>query len=205
MERLTEKTALIIGCGGLGGYVIEELARVGVGKLILVDGDVFSRSNMNRQLMAKEETLGKNKAEVYMKRLGEMSSCEVECHTHFLTEDDADLFERADVIIDCVDNVDTRKLIAKLAKAKGKCFVHGAIEGEEGQVMLVTPDSKVFDKYYKSVDDTIRHSTYSYAVATVGSVQANLAVKALTGKGGKFGNKLVIIDLESVFVKTIEL
>ena len=69
MERLTEKTALIIGCGGLGGYVIEELARVGVGKLILVDGDVFSRSNMNRQLMAKEETLGKNKAEVMRERI----------------------------------------------------------------------------------------------------------------------------------------
>ena len=61
MERLTEKTALIIGCGGLGGYVIEELARVGVGKLILVDGDVFSRSNMNRQLWQKRKRLAKTR------------------------------------------------------------------------------------------------------------------------------------------------
>ena len=52
MDKLKDKSVLIVGCGGLGGYVIEELSRIGVGKLILVDGDVFSRSNMNRQLMA---------------------------------------------------------------------------------------------------------------------------------------------------------
>lgn len=205
MERLSSKTVLVIGCGGLGGYVIEELSRAGVGKMILVDGDVFSRSNMNRQLMAKEETLGQSKVEVYGKRLKEISSCQVETHKEFFTKDNAHLIDKADVVVDCVDNVDTRILIAKECKKRGKSFVHGAIEGEEGQVMLCTPDDDTFEKYYARVDDTIRHETVSYAVATVASIEANVTVKTLLGMSDKFEKKLILIDLESVFVKIIDL
>ncbi len=205
MDTLSTKTALIIGCGGLGGYVIEELARAGVGKLILVDGDVFSRSNMNRQLMAKEETLGVPKANVYAKRLGEISHCTVESHVAFFDEGNASLIDKADVVIDCVDNVPTRKFIAKECRRRGKLFVHGAIEGEEGQVMLCFPGDKTFEKFYANVDDSTRHETVSYAVATVASIQANVAVKALLGQTEKFEKKLILIDLESVFVKIIDL
>ncbi|MBR2955717.1 MAG: HesA/MoeB/ThiF family protein [Clostridia bacterium] len=205
MDKLKDKSVLIVGCGGLGGYVIEELSRIGVGKLILVDGDVFSRSNMNRQLMAKEETLGKSKVETYAKRLGEISNCQVEVHSEFLTEDNTHLIDQADIVIDCVDNVEARFLIAKACKEKGKMFVHGAIDGEEGQVMLCLPEDNTFEKYYRAVDDTLRHDTVSYAVATVASIEANVAVKALLGQQDKFKGKLIIIDLESVFVKIIDL
>ena len=62
-EILKEKTVTVIGCGGLGGYLINGAARLGIGKLRLIDCDVFSESNLNRQLFCTEKNLGKSKAQ----------------------------------------------------------------------------------------------------------------------------------------------
>ena len=68
-ELLAEKRIAIIGCGGLGGLVIEALARIGVGHLRVIDGDVFEQSNLNRQLLCTEEALGREKAAVAAERI----------------------------------------------------------------------------------------------------------------------------------------
>ena len=72
--RLLESCAAVAGCGGLGGWIIEILARAGVGKLILADGDTFGENNLNRQLYAAEENLGEPKAEAAARRTAKLRS-----------------------------------------------------------------------------------------------------------------------------------
>ena len=67
--KLSQMKVAVLGCGGLGGYVIEMLARLGVGKLILVDFDTFDESNLNRQLISTEKNLGSSKVEEAIKRI----------------------------------------------------------------------------------------------------------------------------------------
>ena len=62
MEKLSRSTVLVVGCGGLGGNIIEHLARAGVGSIIAVDGDVFEESNLNRQILSTAENIGTSKA-----------------------------------------------------------------------------------------------------------------------------------------------
>ena len=66
-ELLLKKRAAIVGCGGLGGYIAEFLARLGLGHLTLIDGDAFTVSNLNRQILSLETNLGQNKASKYQK------------------------------------------------------------------------------------------------------------------------------------------
>ena len=69
VDRLASSTVLILGLGGVGGYVLEGLARAGVGGFILADCDVFSESNLNRQILATRETVGRKKTEVALERV----------------------------------------------------------------------------------------------------------------------------------------
>ena len=80
----------VVGCGGLGGFVAEHLARIGVGSLRLVDADVFEETNLNRQLFCTEESLGVAKVEAAAKRLAAVnSSVAVEPVRAYLTSDNA--------------------------------------------------------------------------------------------------------------------
>lgn len=201
---LKTKTALVVGCGGLGGFVIEELSRLGIGKLMLVDGDSFCESNMNRQLLATYDTLGKMKAQVYAKWLKSTSKSQVYFMNEFLTKENAFIIDSADIVIDCVDKVYTRKFLASECKARSKVMVHGAVEGEEGQAMVIFPEDDCFDKLFLEASE-VAHKTVSYTVATVASVQTSLAVKVLKGSAESFRNKMFVVDMENISIKTLEI
>ena len=89
---------LVIGCGGLGGYVAEELARLNVDYLILVDGDYYTESNMNRQIGALFSTLGKNKAEVMLSRVRDISKTHVKSVPNDFTRYNAYLIDEVDIV-----------------------------------------------------------------------------------------------------------
>ncbi len=200
---ISKKCAVIIGCGGLGCFVIEEIARFGVGKLVLVDGDKFSTSNMNRQLLATFDNIGKYKAQSYAERVKQISNAEVEYINEFLDDGNYKIIEKADVVFDCVDNFDTRKKLSAYAKKFGKTVVHGAIEGEEGQIIVDFADDDKFDKFLSSAEE-IEHTTNSYSVATVASIQAGIGTKVLSGDGEKYRGKLVLVDMDEPTVKVLD-
>ncbi|HKL94590.1 MAG TPA: ThiF family adenylyltransferase [Clostridia bacterium] len=203
-DVLKTKIALIVGCGGLGGFVIEELSRSGIGKLILVDGDTFCESNMNRQLLANFSTLGKNKAETYFEWLKLTSKVDVIAISKFLTAENADIIDDADIVMDCVDKVSTRRFLAEECKRRKKVLIHGAVEGLEGQVMAIYPQDKNFEKLFRALDE-VPHKTTSFAVAAVASAQTALAVRVLEDNGKDFRNKILIVDMENISIKTLEL
>ena len=201
---LKDKTILVVGCGGLGGYVIQQLGRMNVGKLIIMDGDVFEQSNMNRQLLCSTKTLGQKKAEVYGEFLKGISSAEVTVYTDRFTTQNADLVNKADVVIDCVDTVGVRKLLADECKKRGKILIHGAVDGETGQAMICYPNGPSLNTVYEDVDEVV-HKTISFNVGLVASLETMLAYRVLMGEDEEYKGKIILIDLPSAFIKVMDI
>lgn len=111
IESLQKATILVVGIGGVGSYATEALARAGVGKLILVDGDVVATSNLNRQIHAVYETIGKAKTEVMKERiLTYRKDCEVECHKMFYEASKNEMLfsQPIDFVIDAIDTITSK-------------------------------------------------------------------------------------------------
>ena len=114
LARLASARVAVFGVGGVGGYVVEALARSGVGAMDLIDKDVVSVSNINRQLIALTSTVGELKTEVAADRVRDINpSCEVKTHSIFYTTDTQDAidFAQFDYVVDCVDTVTAKLLI----------------------------------------------------------------------------------------------
>jgi len=198
---LLSRTVCIVGLGGLGGGVVEMLARMGVGKLILIDGDAFEESNLNRQLLSSEEKIGGMKALSAEKRVAEInSSIQTEAYAEFLTEKNAQgLMQKADLVIDCLDNLKTRFIVEKAAKGIGIPMVSGAVAGSTGQVTTIFPEDTGLAAIYGNPDQLPEKGietslgTLSYAVTLVATLECSEAVKILLKNGIVLRNKLFII------------
>lgn len=111
LENIKKATVLIVGVGGVGSYAAEALARAGVGKLILLDGDVVAPSNLNRQIHATYATIGKEKTQVMKERiLTYREDCEIVCHTMFYDQSKNDIIfdEPIDFVIDAIDTITSK-------------------------------------------------------------------------------------------------
>lgn len=196
IRAISQKSACIVGCGGLGGYVINCLARFGIGSLTLIDGDVFSQSNLNRQLFATAETLGKNKAIVSCNAAKQINAdIEVKAHPVMLSPDNATaLIKNHDIVIDCLDNIQSRRLLADACDHLKIPLVHGAISGLYGQVAVRFPGSKLFDILYPT-DNADSMGNPVFTPQLVASIQSCEAVKILLGRGCALDEKVLYIDL----------
>lgn len=118
INKLSKCIAAVFGVGGVGGYVCEALARSGVGKLTLIDGDTVAKSNINRQIIALESTVGKYKAEIMKNRILDINpNAVVETHNIFFSTDSTEKidFSQLDYIVDAVDDIRAKILLAKIA------------------------------------------------------------------------------------------
>ena len=122
VARLASARVALFGVGGVGSYAAEALARAGVGEIILVDSDVVSRSNINRQLCALESTVGRPKVEVVAERLRDVNpEIKVICRQEFLLPETVHLFDFSsyNYVIDAIDTVSGKLAIAEAALAAG--------------------------------------------------------------------------------------
>lgn len=122
LKKLQKARVAVFGAGGVGSYVIEALARSGIGALDIIDGDTVSLTNINRQLIALESTVGSNKTEVARDRVLEINpECKVRAVSLFFTpEDDGGLdFAEYDYIADAIDTVSSKIELIRRAKAAG--------------------------------------------------------------------------------------
>ena len=122
IDRLKASTVAIFGIGGVGGYVTEALARSGVGSFVLVDNDVVSITNLNRQIIALHSTVGKSKVEVMAERICDINpDAKVTVKQCFFLPETADEFDFSsyDYVADCVDTVAAKTEIISRAKEAG--------------------------------------------------------------------------------------
>ena len=186
---LAQKRVLIVGCGGLGGNLISIFSRIGIGKLRIVDGDVFEATNLNRQLFSEIPVLGQNKARVAADRLARINpQITVDVVEDFLTEENAHaLLRDCDIVVDALDNIPGRRLLAAACEVAGLPLVYGAISGWVAQAALSMPGDKLVHTLYPE-DTVVRDkSVLSFTPALCASLQASLCVKYLTGRPVEHG------------------
>ena len=120
-ELLRRKRVLVVGCGGLGGHLIDMLARIGIGSLRVVDGDVFEPSNLNRQLLSEVSLLGVGKAQTAAERVRRVNpNVAVHAVGEFLTEENAAaLLTDCDAVLDGLDNIQSRQILANACERAG--------------------------------------------------------------------------------------
>ena len=122
MTRLASSRVAVFGVGGVGGYVVEALARSGIGALDLVDNDTVSLTNINRQIIALHSTIGRYKVDVARERVLDISpTCRVQTHQTFFLPETADQFDftEYDYVIDAIDTVTGKLSLIEAAKAAG--------------------------------------------------------------------------------------
>lgn len=125
-ESISSKTVLVIGVGGVGGYVVEALVRSGIGKIIIVDGDVVDETNINRQIIALSSTVGQSKVDVFEKRIKDINeNCEVIKINKFIDASNIDiLFDyEFDYLVDACDTVSTKLVLIDKCILEKKRFI----------------------------------------------------------------------------------
>lgn len=142
-RRLRESHALLVGCGALGCGIADSLARAGIGRLTLVDRDIVEITNLQRQILYDERDVadGTPKAEAAKARLGQINS-EVDVHAHvddFNHQNAERYVAGADLILDGLDNFETRYLLNDLAVSRGLPYIYGGAVGTGGVSMTVLP------------------------------------------------------------------
>ena len=211
--RLLRSTVAVVGLGGLGGYVAEALARMGVGRLILIDGDVFEEHNLNRQLLSAESRLGAHKVEAAQQRIAEINSAvETVGHAVKLTRENLpQLLEGADLVADGLDRLPTRLILQDGTHALGIPMIHGSIAGFLGQVMTIFPGDPGLHSLYGEPGDLpaqgleAQVGTPAATPMAVAAWEAQEAVKVLLGKGELLRGRLLVMDMESGTIEALQL
>ena len=122
IKKLSTSRVAVFGIGGVGGYVAEALARAGVGAIDLIDNDVVSESNINRQIIALSSTVGQLKTEVMRQRILDINSeAEIRCINKFVLPDNIDEFDFSayDYVVDAIDTVSGKLAIIEKAYREG--------------------------------------------------------------------------------------
>lgn len=213
---LKNKSVLVVGCGGLGGYAIEYLARLGVGHITAVDGDVFCESNLNRQLFCTTDNIGKSKASEAATRIAAINpELEVKAVAEFFNADNAVyLLEGTDVVIDALDNVESRMILEDACEQAGVTIVHGAVQGWTMQATVVEPGSKLLHNLYKSNDkvpstheaskeDPDAKTCLCPTPACCAAIQVSEALKMLLGRDSSLNGNMLFWDLQTMDSYTI--
>lgn len=201
LELIEEYHFLVVGLGGLGGYIANALTRLGAKYLTLVDFDVFQESNLNRQLFSNLKTLNQPKIEVVKEALLEINP-NIEITTlKGKIEDFSEhpIIKKSSLIFDSVDNIKTRLWLEDFAKSLAIPIVHGAIGGWYGQVAFVTPGSGLLHTLYgtkeKGVEKTLGSPTFIPPI--IANLMVTEAIKWMHKLDGLLEDKLLFIDIKN--------
>lgn len=179
---LRTKKVSVIGCGGLGGHLIDQLARIGIGAIRAVDGDVFEPSNLNRQLLSEVPLLGVSKAKAAAERVSRVNpEISVEAVEEYMSEANVNrLILNCDAVLDALDNIQSRKILAAACAKANIPYIYGAIQGWIAQAAISMPDDHLIETLYPEGTVLTDKSVLSFTPALCASMQTSLCVKLLT-------------------------
>jgi molybdopterin-synthase adenylyltransferase len=203
-RRICESRVLVCGCGGLGGVLINLLARAGVGTLRLVDGGVFVPSNLNRQWLCDTQVLSHSKAEVAGGRVQLINPLiEVEVFPTLMDENNAEsLVKGMDLVIDALDDLAGRFLLAETARRMRVTFISASAAGWWGQVSTFLPESfldmhSVYGRGEEQDQPDDVMGVLGPAPAVIGGLAAFEAIRLLSGRNSAYADQLLYLDGES--------
>jgi adenylyltransferase/sulfurtransferase len=202
-KKLADSSVLVIGVGGLGSAVCTYLTAAGIGKLRMIDADVVSLHNLQRQVLYRENQVGNSKVLEAANQLRLLNSTvKIEpIHAYFCGENAVELIQDIDIVVDATDNFKTRYLINDVCVGLDKVFVYGAICEFSGQLAVFNykkgatyrclfPDEEAIIDSQKQVVGVL-----GVLPSVVGSLQANEVIKLITQCGEILADKLLCINL----------
>jgi molybdopterin/thiamine biosynthesis adenylyltransferase len=191
----------VLGCGGLGGYVVEELARLGVGTLVAIDPDVFEEHNLNRQILSSLKSVGCPKVELAAARVAEINPAVTlrAVQAPYTHENGGELLQNSHVVVDALDSIAARLALARTCAELNIPLVHGAIAGWYGQITTQFPGDHTIETLYgrwaegKGVEQRLGNP--SFTPALVASMEAAEVCKVLLGTGKTLQNRVISVNL----------
>ncbi len=214
-QTLLDSRVMIVGLGGLGSPVALYLAASGIGKLLLVDDDVVELTNLQRQIVHRQTSVGQLKTDSAASTLGDLNDdIEIEC---LAMRPDAETLDKMlvdiDVVVDCTDNFDSRFLLNRLCKASKTPLVSAAAIRWEGQVSVFDPrqpDAPCYrclydDKGANTPQSCAENGVLSPLLGLMGSIQAIETIKLLTGAGQSLAGRVVMVDALSLQIREMRL
>lgn len=196
-EKLSKATVAIVGLGGLGSITSQYLAAAGVGELIIIDADTVEENNLNRQLLYDAASIGLPKAPLAARRLKSLNPCiRVEWRQARISDDNiGELIPSADLILDCLDNWETRLVLDRYSRRTGIPLLHAAVEGYYGQVYLSVPGRTACLECIAPSNLNVKRKipVLGASVGIVASLQALIAIRYLVGDYRDEGT-LILVD-----------
>ena len=196
-KHLLRSKVMIAGLGGLGGYVVEQLVRCGLGILVGVDADLFDETNLNRQLYSDLNTIGLRKTEVTQRRVEAINDA-VEFHSFLRRVEDLEdgAYDGVDLIFDCLDTIPSRLHLQEVGERLSIPLIHGAIGGWYGQVAIVWPGSKLLSNVYGTRQEGIEKvlGNPPFTPAFIAALMVSEGIKLLLGKKER-ENTVLLVDL----------
>lgn len=205
-RKLSVAKVLIVGVGGLGSPISLYLAGAGVGTIGLVDDDVVSISNLQRQILYTETEVGIKKAVCAKERLRQLNQdIQLNAYPTRLTKENAEeIISHYDIVVDGCDNFVTRYIINDACVKLRKVYVYGAICGFEGQVSVFNHNNSVnYRDLYPDEEEMMKmpppfKGVIGVTPAIIGSVEATETIKIICGFGEVLSGKLWTIDLRTL-------
>lgn len=196
-ERLKQSKVFIAGAGGLGCPIALYLSAAGIGHISIVDKDIVDQTNLNRQVLHWEKDIGRTKAQSIEEKLKEINPY-INIVARNLTIDKENviqLVKDADVIVDAMDNFETRYLLNLAALETGIPLVHGAIRGFDGQVTTIIPGKTAcLNCIFPQAPPKEVFPVIGVAPGIIGLIQANEVIKCLLRIGEPLENRLLLWD-----------
>lgn len=199
-KQLMQSKVLLVGAGGLGSPVAYYLVAAGIGKITIVDDDIVDISNLQRQILHTTSDVGISKVASAKDKLIRLNPyVDIETYRFRFNENNmTQLSSDYDLVINAVDNIETRYLLNRLCYEKQIPLIEGAIHGFMGHVMSYIPGQSacyncIFPNQKKSAKEEI--GVIGSAVGVIGTLQATEAIKILTGVGKNLANVLLSVDM----------
>lgn len=198
-EKLAKSSVLVVGAGGLGSAVLNYLVAAGVGSIGIVEYDIVSESNLQRQIMYNERDLGLSKGEVSIKNISRKNSrCNVVLYnTKFNYVNGIEIASTYDIIVDCTDNYATRYIMDTISQELGIAFVYGSAEQLGGQISTFNHNGAGSYKELYPEPPKVKGGiigVLSPMPGIIGSMQALEVIKILTGFSDNLCGKLLLFD-----------
>lgn len=207
-RRIKGAEVFIAGAGGLGSPVAIYLAVAGVGQIHICDADKVELSNLNRQILHTQDRIGQPKAASALQTLTSANpDIQVIAHQDYV---DASNVERVvgepNLVVDCLDNYETRYLLNRYCAERGIPFVHGAVESLVGQItFLQPPETPCLQCIFPQAPPKRTFPVVGATPGVIGTLQAMETLKYLTGTGSVLKNRLLIFDGTDMTFAPIEI
>jgi len=206
-ELLSNCRVLLVGCGGIGGYLANHLVRLGLGHLTLVDFDRFETTNLNRQLFSSTMTVEKYKANVLQEELLKVNPlADINTIIDRIENIPETIFFQIDYVLDALDSGPSKIALSRLAQRLGVPLLHGSCGGWYGQFGWIYPNSSVLEEIYETKQPGLEQSLMnpSFAPASVASFMASEFVKMIQHDPTVAHTKLTLIDLKTNAILSID-